>query len=122
MGAIAAPPPTFALSGPAVSSTQPAVALSNTPGTGTPSGGAPSSAVHGLMLPATNPNKGADSLVALALLMLLSGNHKNHGADALGAMLTTLAVNAYTSVQGVGSNPGLTAPASAAGSTLSIKA
>lgn len=63
-----------------------------------------------------------DNLAALALLLLLSGNHKNHGADALGAMVALLAINAYTNVQGMGSSSGLTAGAPAAGAGLSVKA
>lgn len=44
---------------------------------------------------------GLSELEALAILALLSGNHRNHGADALSAMLVAAALNAYTSVQAV---------------------
>lgn len=52
---------------------------------------------------------GLSELEALAILALLSGNHRNHGADALSAMLIAAALNAYTGVQALISAPGAAA-------------
>jgi hypothetical protein len=77
----------------------------------------PSPSFHGPRMSDATRN-GLDALEALAILALLSGNHRNHGADALGAMVVTLALNAYTGVQALGANPAVGAAAPGAGLNL----
>lgn len=120
IGAFAGPPSPSGLAAaplaapgtaPAASSSGAGQAPASAPATG------PAASLHFPRMSDATRN-GLDALEALAILALLSGNHRNHGADALSAMVVTLALNAYTGVQALGASPAVGAPAPGAGLNL----
>ncbi len=102
-----------AATSPPVVGPAPADATGGAPGPGASRAAAPTLTIPSSALPrptASAPTLGGLSeLEALAILALLSGDHRNHGADALSAMLIAAALNAYTGVQAL-----ISAPAAAA--------
>ncbi|WP_018911923.1 hypothetical protein [Thiomonas sp. FB-6] len=126
MAAIGTLGPIGAFAGPAGLAAAPLAAPSTAPAASSSGAGqapaaapaaGPSPSFHGPRMSGAMRD-GLDALEALAILALLSGNHRNHGADALGAMVVTLALNAYTGVQALGANPAVGAPAPGAGLNL----
>ena len=90
-------------------------ATGGAPGPGASRAAAPTVAIPSSALPPSSGSvlNGLSELEALAILALLSGNPRNHGADALSAMLIAAALNAYTGVQALAAAPAAAATAGA---------
>ena len=93
-----------------------------TAGTGSAGRVAPASGPAEGLFPAGAIANGLDDLEALAILALLAGNRRHHGAEALSAMVIALALNAYTGVQSMGSAPVGQPGGAAAGAGLHLTA
>ncbi len=112
---VAAPGPsstTLAASVPSVSNTASVATLTQAQGTSAP----------GSPLSGSTPagSGGLGELEALAILALLSGRHRNHGADPLSAMVIAMALQAYAGVQGLA--PGTAAVSAPRGGATSVSA
>ncbi len=122
IGGFAAPPLAAAASAAAPAGAAAAFAPGGTAGTGSAGRVAPASGPAEGLLPAGAVANGLDDLEALAILALLAGNRRHHGAEALSAMVIALALNAYTGVQSMASAPVGQPGGTAAGAGLHLTA
>ncbi len=76
---------------------------------------------EGLLPPGAIAN-GLDNLEALAILALLAGHPRHHGAEALSAMVIAMALSAYIGVQSMGAAPVAQPGGAAAGAGLHVTA